>query len=322
VAAIIEPGRQRVKRLTQEALGRARQFLKEEARPLERALFAHQFEGAPAGDAIRELATFQNPDGGFGRALEPDLRTPSSSALATGIALRLLLELGCDDDHLLVQQAIHWLLNAYDPETYVWRAVPRDANDAPHAPWWHDERGSLARTFDGFLVIPRAELLGSFHQVPSLVPGRWLRDITERTVADIETVEPFGSGGGDDLVYALRLAGAPGLSDPLRERLLARIRRVVPAVVSCDPAEWGSYCITPLKVAPTPQSPVADLIEDAVQAHLDFLIDRQTAAGAWDPNWTWGDAYPSDWAQARREWQGELTLNALTSLRAYGRLEA
>jgi hypothetical protein len=311
-----------LKQLNTEAFARARQFLKTRARPLERALFEHRFEGAPAVGALTELASFQNPDGGFGQALEPDLRTPSSSALATGIALRLLLELGCDDDHLLVQQAIHWLLNAYDPMERVWRAVPRDGNEHPHAPWWHDERGSLARTFDGFLVIPRAELVGLFHRVPSLVPGRWLRDITERTVADLETIEPFGSGGGDDLVYALRLASAPGLPEPLRARLLARLRQVVPTVVSRDPAEWDGYCITPLKLAPTPESPVADLIEDEIQAHLDFLIERQTADGAWDPVWTWGDAYPDDWARARQEWQGELTLGALTSLRAWGRLAA
>jgi hypothetical protein len=309
-----------VKRLSREAFERAKHFLNTEARPLERALFEHHFEGGAVTGALTELAAFQNADGGFGRALEPDLRTPTSSALATGIALRLLLELGCDDDHLLVQQAIHWLLNEYNPETQVWRAVPRDANDFPHAPWWHDEAGSLARTFDGFRVIPRAELVALCQQVPSLVPGRWLGDITEHTVAGIETIEPFGSGGGDDLVYALRLAGAPGLSGPLRKRLLAHLRQVVPAVVSRDPAEWGSYCITPLKVAPTPRSPVADLIEAAVQAHLDYLIDHQTAGGAWDPVWTWGGAYPEAWARARREWQGELTLNALTSLRAYGRL--
>lgn len=310
-----------MKRLAREGFARARQFLKSEARPLERALFEHQFEGAPAEGAIAELARFQNADGGFGRALEPDLRTPSSSALATGIALRLLLELGCDDDHPLVQEAVHWLLNAYDPEAEVWRVVPRDANDHPHAPWWHDKGGSLARTFDGFVVIPRAELVGLFHQIPSLVPGRWLQTLTERTVADLERIEPLGSGGGDDLAYALRLAQAPGLPGALRERLLGRIRSVVPAVVSRDPAVWDSYCIAPLKVAPTPGSPVADLIEDEIQAHLDFVIKRQTAEGAWDPVWTWGDAYPEDWAQARQEWQGELTLGALTSLWAYGRLE-
>ena len=309
-----------MKRLTSEAFDLARRFLKTQARPLDRALFEYRFEDAPAGQVLDELSRFQNPDGGFGRALEPDLRTPSSSALATAIGLRLLTELGCDDDHPVVGSVIHWLLNAFDPLTDVWRVAPYDVNDHPHAPWWHDRAGSLARTFDDFQVIPRAELVGLLHHFPSLVPPRWLREITEKTVTSIETIEPLGSGGGDDLVYALHLAESEDLPPAHRDRLLARLRRVVPEVVSRDPGQWRSYCITPLKVSPAPGSPVSDLILDAVQLHLDYQIDQQAADGAWDPVWDWGGAYPEAWEKARREWRGHLTLETLTSLRAYGRL--
>jgi hypothetical protein len=309
-----------LKRLTSEAFELACRFLKTQARPLDRALFEHRFEDAPAGLVLRELYHFQNRDGGFGRALEPDLRTPSSSALATAIGLRLLTELGCGADHPMVGTVVHWLLNDFDPLTDVWRVAPYDVNDHPHAPWWHDRAGSLARTFDDFQVIPRAELVGLLHHFPSLVPPRWLREITETTVACIETIEPLGSGGGDDLVYALHLAGSEDLPPAYRDRLLARIRRVVPQVVNRDPEQWHTYCITPLKVAPAPGSPVADLIWDAVQLHLDYQIDQQTADGSWDPVWNWGGAYPEAWEQARLEWRGHLTLETLTSLRAYGRL--
>ena len=309
-----------MKRLTSEAFDLARRFLNTQARPLDRALFEYRFEDAPAGQVLDELSRFQNPDGGFGRALEPDLRTPSSSALATAIGLRLLTELSCDDDHPVVGSVIHWLLNAFDPLTDVWRVAPYDVNDHPHAPWWHDRAGSLARTFDDFQVIPRAELVGLLHHFPSLVPPRWLREITEKTVTSIETIEPLGSGGGDDLVYALHLAESEDLPPAHRDRLLARLRRVVPEVVSRDPGQWRSYCITPLKVSPAPGSPVSDLILDAVQLHLDYQIDQQAADGAWDPVWDWGGAYPEAWEKARREWRGHLTLETLTSLRAYGRL--
>jgi hypothetical protein len=95
----------------------------------------------------------------------------------------------------------------------------------------------------------------------------------------------------------------------------------VPDVVSRDPGEWGSYCISPLKIAPTPQSPVADLIWADLQAHLDYQITHQSPEGSWDPVWDWGEAYAEAWEQARIEWQGYLTLETLTSLRAYDRIE-
>ena len=105
-----------MKQLGQEALGRACQFLVTQARPLERALFEHRFEGATVDGALAELARFQNEDGGYGQALEPDLRTPSSSALATGIGLRMLRELRCPVDHPMVRKAVAYLIATYDDE--------------------------------------------------------------------------------------------------------------------------------------------------------------------------------------------------------------
>jgi hypothetical protein len=311
-----------MKHLSRESFERACRFIKVQARPLERAMFEHLFEGSPAESVVTELAHFQNADGGFGHALEPDMRTPSSSALATGIGLRTLKKLHCSADHPMVRRTVEYLLATFDEGTQVWRVVPPDANDHPHAGWWHDEDGSLARTFDDFLVIPRAELVGLLHHYAPLVPADWLDRVTERTVADVETIGTLGEGGGDTLAYGLSLAETEELPRHFRDRLLARIRAVVPIAVSRDPGEWDSYCIAPLKVASSPQSAVADLIWDGLQAHLDYQIDHQTAAGTWEPTWSWGEFYPEVWErEAKPEWRGYLTLDTLVTLRAFGRIE-
>ena len=96
---------------------------------------------------------------------------------------------------------------------------------------------------------------------------------------------------------------------------------MTPVVVSRDPQEWDSYCIAPLKLASSPQSVVADLLWDNLQAHLDYQIDHQTPEGTWDPVWTWGDFYPDAWEQAKLEWRGHLTLNTLIALQAFGRIK-
>jgi hypothetical protein len=118
----------------------------------------------------------------------------------------------------------------------------------------------------------------------------------------------------------LSLAETETLPQQFKQRLAARLRAVVPALVSQDPQAWGSYCAKPLKVVSSPQSIVADLLWDALQMNLDYQIDHQTAEGAWEPTWTWGDCYPEAWEQARQEWRGHLTLEALTVLRAFGRI--
>lgn len=311
-----------MKQLSREAFERARSFLKTQARPLDRAIFEYRFENVSAGSLIVELAHYQNDDGGFGHALEPDLRTPTSSALATGIGLRMLEELQCSAEHPMVGKAVHFLLATFDHRRVVWRVAPHDTNSFPHAPWWHDEGGSLARTFNDFQITPRAQIVGLLHHYSPLVPADWLSDVTENTVAAIETMEAdaFG-GGGDSLCYALSLAETEALPQPFKDRLIPKLRTVTLAVVSRDPQKWESYCAPPLKIAPSPESIVADLLRDDLQVHLDYQIDHQRPEGTWEPNWTWGDFYPDDWEQAKREWRGHLTLDTLTALRAFGRIE-
>lgn len=310
-----------MKQLSREAFNRARVFLKAQARPLDRALFEHRFEDAPAQRVLEELARYQNDDGGFGHALEPDVRTPSSSALATGIGLTILRELECSAQHRMGTQAVQFLRETFDEKAQIWRVIPRDANDYPHAPWWHDEEGSLARTFDDFLVIPRAQIVGLLHDYSALVPTKWLDNLAEATVTNIESLaDDAFAGGGDTLRYALDLAETEALPQHLKDRLTPRLRELADQIVCRDPQDWSGYCPTPLKIAPSPGSIVEDVLGEDLQRNLDYVIDQQTAEGTWEPTWTWGDFYPEAWEQARLEWRGHLTLETLTTLRAFGRI--
>jgi hypothetical protein len=305
-----------LKNLSRSGFVRAREYLKSRARPLERALYARDFENAPVADSVLELTAFQNDDGGFGRALEPDLRTPSSSALATAIGLRRLMELSCGPHEPSVDRAVRYLLGT--GEAGIWRIAPADAHSYPHAPWWHDRDGSLARTFDGFIVNPSADIVGLLHHFSSGVSEGWITRTTEALVSAIERGEARLQGDG--FICAVRLAETAALPEHYRRRVVPRLRHEVLQVVSRDPQQWASYCTPPLWVAPTADSLLADTLRDDVQQHLDYLIDTQTPEGCWRPFWNWGTSYPDVWVTAREEWSGHLTLNALMCLRAYGRI--
>jgi hypothetical protein len=66
--------------------------------------------------------------------------------------------------------------------------------------------------------------------------------------------------------------------------------------------------------------PREEVLREAVEANLDYLIGEQGGDGAWAPTWNWGGLFPEAWPQARRDWQGVLTLDALKVLRAFGRI--
>lgn len=306
--------------LNQCKFNHARSFLEQAGRPLEAALFKTHFDDGPVDDVLDELASFQNEDGGFGQALEPDLRTPRSSALATAIGFHHLAELDCAPDHPLVEGAVGYLRSSLDVDKKVWRVVPHDTHDYPHAPWWHDQGGSLEEGFGGFRIIPRALILACFHHYPFLVAQELLEELTQDTVDTILSADVLGEGGGSDLEYAIALAEAPHLPEAYTRKLAARIREVIPEVVVRDPDLWDTYCIKPLTVAPRPDALGADLIREEIEDHLDYVIEHQSPEGCWDPPWSWGEFYPQAWPKARREWRGILTLETLISLEAYGRI--
>lgn len=299
--------------LSREGFASARHYLLTEARPLEAATFRHEFEGGSDRDVLAELAAFQNRDGGFGGAMEPDFRLPASSPLATSLALQRLSALPPSAPRSeMAEAAMGYLMARYDPDRPGWVAVPAEIVEYPRAPWWDpgEEQGA-AQSWPN----PTAELTGYLYEFP-LTPGDKLcQPLTERALSWLDDLtEPVEM---HDLLCFLRLAVR--LPEPLQAELYRRLDPRVPEVVAVDPAAWASYSLQPVQVAPSPQSRYYPSLRPAVEANLDHLIGSQGQDGAWEPSWTWG-RYEEVWQTARREWKGILTLDNLRLLQAYGRL--
>lgn len=303
-------------KLPQERQNQARQFLLQQARPLERARYRYHFERGSSGDVLKELEAFQNEDGGFGHGLEPDLRTPASSAVATSVAFQVCREIGAPPDCDVVKHALRYLDQTYDVDRRYWPSITPAVNDAPHAPWWNYGPEREARWREE-LVNPRAELIGYLFDYP----GVFFKEAPDGLLADAEKVlaslpDPLEM---HDLQCYGRLVETRNLPEDARERLLARLRTAAPKVVHTEEAQWKGYGLSPLALCPSPESPLASLFREPLEKNLEYEIRRQGEDGAWSPTWSWpGDA----WRDAEREWKGWLTLRMLHSLRAYGHLEA
>jgi hypothetical protein len=303
--------------LSAETFGRAKDYLMTSGRPLEQARFEHLFEGGSLDEVATALTPYQNPDGGYGHALEPDSLTPTSGALATSVGLRALRDTGATADHEQVRAAVGYLLATLDPQGKVWRIIPADANDYPHAPWWTDENDDLRERFGAYEVNPRAELVGQLHRYATLVPADLLDDLTERTIAVIEA----GEQEEHALICAVRLAETKELPARYRDRLAPRVRELVKQTAALDTAAWSEYGPQPLWYVSAPDSICASDLGEAVQTNLDFLIAQQAEDGSWKPTFNWGGMYPDDAPKAERDSTSVLTYNALAQLRAFGRIE-
>src|SRR6186997_3124590 len=79
----------------------AQTFILSNGRLLERQLFAFHFQGGDSQRVLSALLAYQNQDGGFGNALEPDKRTATSQPIDQEFALRVLDDIGFEPSSAL-----------------------------------------------------------------------------------------------------------------------------------------------------------------------------------------------------------------------------
>lgn len=281
-----------------DPFSRARNFMYTHARLLERLLFAVKFEGAPPGAVGKLVAAYQNPDGGLGHALEPDLRCPESQPLFVEIGLGALREAGWRDRDLAL--SLCSFLERVSTETGLVPPILPSALNYPRAPHWNTtwEPG----------INPTASICGFLHYQG--VEHPWLSRATE-TCYEILRRDPPAEAHA--LLCAARLA--EHLPDRTRaEEIIDRIGTVLPDAGFFIPsAPVTTYGLTPLHFAASPASPLRRLFtQEQIEGHLADLMAKEEADGGWPLSWE-----PPEGA-ARSEWRGRLTLEALSVLVAYG----
>lgn len=306
-----------MKKLTQAAFQRAKTFVLEEGRDLDRALLAYHFADGTADDVLAALAAYQNEDGGFGHGLEPDLRTPASSVIATTVAFQSCRSLGVPGEHPLVRRGIAYLLEAYDATRQVWPIIPPEVEDAPHAPWW--DYASSEAGFGGFLSNPRVEIVGYFHDYRALVPADLRESVTTAVFAHLHSLPDEMEM--HDLICFVSLAETEALPQELKDRIWSKLGVAAEHSVAREPEQLIGYVLKPLYVVSSPKAPLAEQFAAEVAMNLDFEIEQQGADGAWSPNFSWGEQHPEAWEIAKREWQARITLKNLRVLRDFGRIE-
>jgi hypothetical protein len=277
----------------------AAEFMAGHARVLDRRVFQRLFQGG-APDPVRDaVAAYRNDDGGFGHALEPDLRTAASQPAAVEMALRIMDAADAWDERL-VRDAIDWLTSIAPSEGGATFVLPT-LSQGPHAPWWVPAEGnpvSLIQTGQIAGVLYARGFNHPWRDGATEVMWRGIDQLTEPNAYEMFGVLAF-------------LQHVP--DRPRAENALQRIGQSLRALVTLDPNAEGETH-SPLDFAPLPDSIARPLFDDAtIEAHLDHLAGAQREDGGWTFNWpAWSPAAESDW-------RGFLTVDALRLLRANGR---
>jgi hypothetical protein len=287
------------------SLDAAERFLAACGRIVDRRAFDRLFAGGPPEPVRDAVAAYRNPDGGFGHALEPDCRSPGSQPAAIAQALRTLNEADAWDDGLAAG-ACDWLAaHAADGGGSVF--VEPTMAGWPHAPWWVPAAPGEGRPAS---LISTGMLAGVLHA--RRVRHPWLDGATRLMW---ERIDALAEPGPYDMLGVFRFLDHV----PDRERALAAAERcgellVTGGLVDLDPETRGE-AHSPLFYAPLPESAGRVAFSDEViGTHLDHLARAQRPDGGWMFNWlAWSPA-------AEQDWRGFVTIEALYTLHANGRL--
>jgi hypothetical protein len=290
-----------------DSFAAADRFLLNHARLLERRLFATCFLGQPAQHVVDAVRGYQNDDGGFGHAFEPDVRCPASLPIFVETAFQALAT-GGGVDQDMVRRAADFL------------ARTADAADAG---------GAVPPAAPVIEQFPRAEHWSAWTYQPGLNPTAGLVGLLYQLGVD----HPWREAGAAWCWQQLDAGNLPGDAHALKEVLIflehtpERERAEKHAAVLAenlgsvsmfhlDPDAPG-YGLTPLDLAPLATSPWRSLFPgELIDRHLDRVERAQQEDGGWPISWE----PPSE--AARSEWRGIVTLGALRTLTSYGRLKA
>jgi hypothetical protein len=284
-------------------LDAAELFLSGHGRVLERRRFERLFRGGPGEPVVHALLAFRNDDGGFGHALEPDGRGPESQPIAVLTALKVLDE--CDVwDPGLVGAACDWLASIAPAEGGTPFALP-GGDRYPHAPWWVAPDGlpaSLAIT--GQMLEP-LQRRGVGH--PWVEQARaWMWAQAERPAGS----ERLGAYEAIGLACFLNTAPDRERAQAAAGRRADRLREALEPRPDGPPDEHRA-----LDLAPRPDDVLRRIFDPArIDADLDALEAGRQDDGGWTFSWlAWSPV-------AAAEWRGVMTIEALKTLRANGRL--
>jgi hypothetical protein len=282
-------------------------FMATHARLVDRRRFDLITGGGDADGLLAAVAGYGNADGGFGWALEPDLRSPESQPAGALHAFEVFDEVGpraggpaarlCD-----------WLASVTLPDGGLPFALPL-THPAGSSPWWRQAdpaQSSLHLT---------AAVAGMAHRFarhdPAVGEHEWLVRATDyclRRITDLDRPD-----SAMELRFALSFLDAVHDVRSGAAGLLRRLGAFLPAdgTLAVEGGVEGE-ALRPLDFSPWPDRPLRTLLApEAIAADLDRLAALRQDDGGWVVD------FVSQSAAGTLEWRGYATVDAVKILLAH-----
>ena len=284
-------------------------FISKNARPLELAIYRYFFENESNQAVIDELSKFQNADGGFGHALEPDFFNPNSSPIATNDAIITLCRVNALDRDSGIVKGISNYLESHDSfneDKKRWLFAIDSNKDYPHAIWW-EKKGDGISKFNPSISL--AAFMVCYGNRNPLYEG-----IIKEGLDFLENGEAIGGDDVNCYMLAYELLTSNSINDIVDLNIFKDL--LCKAIENCickDITKYGvEYVPMPSVIfAGRYMEFITPKIKPLIAAEKDILAKLQMEDGGFDITWKWYTPYPDEYEQARAWWRPRITIDKL-----------
>ncbi|MCL1830617.1 MAG: hypothetical protein FWG21_04215 [Oscillospiraceae bacterium] len=285
-------------------------FMQRNARPLDYARWQFHFEDGSVEQLLHTLSYYQNEDGGFGHALEPDCHNPFSSPIQTWAATEIINEIGFrDKTHPIIVSILSYLSSKEHFRDDCWLSSIPSNNEYPHAPWWEYDNDSTSNNrynptvaLVGFIIRFADANSNLYHLACRLAKDLYtsyeamFSDLQAPKKPEMHTVVCFVK-----LLDYLKQTEAKDIIDTssLEQLLRLQIKQCIPS----DRNEWETkYICKPSWYLRSKNSVFYEDNKAMADYEMEYIVKSQLTDGSWSIPWSWND-YADSWELSKIWWK-------------------
>ncbi|QAA32354.1 hypothetical protein [Clostridium manihotivorum] len=290
------------------------------ARELEVAIWKFHFENGTKEDVINALIYYQNEDGGFGNAIDPDNWDVNSSPYATLFALNILKDIEFDDMqhpiYLGIKKYIDTELNF--PEGCTFTVITN--RNYPHASF-HNYDENYNKIESTGVILGFSSFIIDHYRDSKTYPA--VMELMEKMIEKLFSDEhgDMGPTGYISLVNSMKQAQLEGYD---YDKLELRLKELVNGSIQRNPEQWCYYGYRPSDYIKSKDSIFYQGNEEIINVELDFLHDTLPQNDVWPISWSWfenNDKYPKEAVISLNWWKATKAIERARFLKSFMRIQ-
>lgn len=277
-------------------------WIHKNGRELEIAIWKYHFENGNKENVVNALMYYQNEDGGFGNAVDPDNWNINSLPYATLFTISILRDI----EFYEMQHPIYLGIKRYIdielnfPEGCNFTVITN--KDYPHAKYYNYDE-NYNRTESTGIILGFCAFIIEHYQDDKIYSVAL--EVAEKMIEKLYSANlgDMGPTGYISLANAMKHAEIRGYD---YDKLELRLKELVNKSIQRNPDQWPFYGYRPSDYIKSEVSIFYRDNKDIINVELDYLHDTLPDNDVWPITWSWfenNEKYPKESIISENWWK-------------------